>query len=98
MYLKKSLLITLTLFFSLSIMPNIFSYDKIGKNSKGYYYQKSKSYKNKNPLRKSVQYYYIYDHDYYPAYSYTYPGYRYYNVYPYYYHNDQGIIWSMWSN
>lgn len=78
----------------------VFAYDRLGKNSKAYYYTQSKPYWERPTRqwdRNAYKSYFYYDHDIYPQYTYVYPGHYSYYGYPYYYNNDKGAIYFYWG-
>ncbi len=73
------------------------AYQRIGKNSKAYYYTYPKPRPPNQWDRNGYKSYYYYDHNVYPQYTYTYPGHSYFYAYPNYYHNDKGDIYFFWG-
>lgn len=97
--IKGVLILALVIGLTLSI-ENVNAYQKLGKNTKAYYYTQSRPYwerPNRQWDRRAYKSYFYYGHDVLPQYTYTYPGHYYYYGYPYYYDNDQGRIYSYWG-
>lgn len=92
--MNRYLLFFIIFIFTFSILDHsLTAYQKLGKNSRAYYYTKKKRQWDDNAYKS----YFYYDHDVYPQYTYVYPGHYYYYGYPYYYHNDRGVLYSYWG-